>query len=85
MSNPPEKENIVKDNQFNDILKINKINNNEKKNKHVTFSKPAYTIIEVESYKKYNEDISETRFYYVDEKKTKGNDHVRTNCSCNVF
>ena len=50
MSNPPEKENIVKDNQFNDILKINKINSNKKKNKHVTFSKPAYTIIEVESY-----------------------------------
>ena len=63
MSNPPEKENIVKDNQFNDILKINKINSNEKKNKHVTFLNPAYTIIDVESYKKYNKNISETRFY----------------------
>jgi hypothetical protein len=82
MSNPPEKENFVKENNLNDI-----VNNNEKKEqkkqKHVTFSKPAYTIIDVESYKKYNEDISETRFYYVEERKS--NDYARANCSCNIF
>ena len=85
MSNPPEKENIVKDNQFNDILKINKINSNEKKNKHVTFSKPAYTIIDVESYKKLNEDISETRFYYSPEPKINNIKKKRMNCLCNIF
>ena len=85
MSNPPEKENIVKDNQFNDILKINKINSNEKKNKHVTFSKPAYTIIDVESYKKYNEDISETRFYYNGPEMKRAKDKKEVFCDCLLF
>ena len=85
MSNIPEKEDIPKEKTLNDIVK-NEEKKEQKKIKHVTFSKPAYTIIDVESYKKYNEDISETRFYYVEENKAKGkNDHVRTNCSCNVF
>ncbi len=54
-----------------------------KSKKHVTFIKPVYTIIDVESYKKYNEDISETRFYYVPEPKKK--DHAEAFCNCNVF
>ena len=54
-----------------------------KQKKHVTFIKPFYTIIDVESYKKYNEDISETRFYYVPEPKKK--DHSEAICDCNVF
>jgi hypothetical protein len=56
-----------------------------KQKKHVTFIKPVYTIIDVESYKKYNEDISETRFYYISENKPDNNDHVRANCTCSVF
>ena len=49
------------------ISKSEKIEEELKKNKnkkHVLFSKPFFTIIEVESFKQYNEDISETRFYY---------------------
>ena len=35
-----------------------------KSQKHVLFSTPFFTIIEVESFINYNEDISETRFYF---------------------
>ena len=51
----------------------------------MTFTKPVYTIIDVESYKKLNEDISETRFYYVADKKDDNNTHAKANCSCNIF
>jgi len=66
--------------QTKDTL-LEKIKNKQKK--HVTFIKPVYTIIDVESYKKYNEDISETRFYYIPEPKK--NDHAKAVCGCNVF
>ena len=68
----------------NEKDKVNQ-NTEKKSKKHVSFSKPCYEIIDVESYKKFNEDISETRFYYVNEKKEEKEDHARANCSCNVF
>ena len=78
--------NSIETNIENDKERVNKENNNEKKvKKHVTFTKPCYEIIDVESYKKYNEDISETRFYYISENKPDNNDHVRANCTCSVF
>ena len=49
------------------------------------FSKPFFTIIEVESFKQYNEDISETRFYYnlteLNLKKKEDNNY----CKCVLF
>ena len=78
--------NSIETNIENDKEKVNKENNNEKKvKKHVTFTKPCYEIIDLESYKKLNEDISETRFYYVADKKDNRNDHAKANCSCSVF
>ena len=38
-------------------------NNQSKTKKHVSFTKPVYTIIDVKSYKKLNEYISETLLY----------------------
>jgi hypothetical protein len=58
----------------------------KKTKKKVTFTKPVYTIIDVESYKKLNEDISETRFYYSPEPKINNNiKKKRMNCLCNIF
>ena len=57
----------------------------KKKKKNVTFTKPVYTIIDVESYKKYNEDISETRYYYMPEKSVNENDHADASCGCILF
>ena len=61
----------------------NEIKNNFQQKKRVSFSKPVYTIIDVESYKKLNEDISETRFYYTPEKKIIKK--KRMNCGCDIF
>ena len=82
LNNEKEK-NIIQMTEENKIAE-NK-NNNIPKKKHVSFTKPRYEIIDVESYKKYNEDISETRFYYISENKPDNNDHVRANCTCSVF
>jgi hypothetical protein len=82
LNNEKEK-NIIQMTEENKIAE-NK-NNNIPKKKHVSFTKPCYEIIDVESYKKYNEDISETRFYYISENKPDNNDHVRANCTCSVF
>ena len=58
----------------------------KKTKKKVTFTKPVYIIIKVESYKKLNEDISETRFYYSPEPKINNNiKKKRMNCLCNIF
>jgi hypothetical protein len=57
----------------------------EKIKKKVTFTKPVYTIIDVESYKKLNEDISETRFYYSPEPKINNIKKKRMNCGCKIF
>ena len=54
---------------------------NQKQKKHVSFTKPVYTIIDVKSYKKLNEYISETRFYYMADKKEDNNEHAEANCS----
>ena len=64
-----------------------KINNKikEKQKKHVTFTKPVYTLIDVESYKKLNEDISETRFYYLPENKEINNKKRNVFCGCIMF
>ena len=76
--------NSIETNIENDKEKVNKENNNEKKvKKHVTFTKPCYEIIDVESYKKLNEDISETRFYFTPEKKIIKK--KRMNYGCNIF
>ena len=90
-NNQNEKNNLVSIESTNILETDKEKNSNENKNnqpktkKHVTFTKPVYTIIDVESYKKLNEDISETRFYYVADKKDDNNDHARANCSCNIF
>ena len=57
--------------------------NNIKQKKKVSFVKPVYTIIDVESYKKLNEDISEKRFYFTPEKKIIKK--KRMNYGCNIF
>ena len=82
LNNEKEK-NIIQMTEENKIAE-NK-NNNIPKKKHVSFTKPCYEIIDVESYKKLNEDISETRFYYVADKKDNRDDHAKANCSCSVF
>ena len=79
-----EKEKNIKQMKEENKISENE-NNNIPKKKHVSFIKPCYEIIDVESYKKYNEDISETRFYYISENKPDNNDHVRANCTCSVF
>ena len=56
----------VKEQNSNEIKIIN-----QKQKKHVSFTKPVYTMIDVKSYKKLNEDISETRFYYIADKKSR--------------
>ena len=67
-----------KEKEDNEVIKKTK--------KKVTFTKPVYTIIDVESYKKLNEDISETRFYYSPEPKINNNiKKKRMNCLCNIF
>ena len=85
-----EKKNSGKSNNSNSTAKSsdnenenNEIKNNDKSKKKVSFLKPVYTIIDVESYKKLNEDISETRFYYTPEKKIIKK--KRINCGCNIF
>ena len=71
---------VEKDNEDKIINKLN-----EKQVKHVSFTKPVYTIIDVESYKKLNEDISETRFYYSPEKNERNNKLRNTVCYCIIF
>ena len=74
-NNPPDEK---KGNINKNIKKLNSLLSNyesektreetirdNKNKKHVSFLKPVYILIDVESYKKYNEDISETRFYYI--------------------
>ena len=78
----------------NENEKINeKINENINENinqkdnkKHISFKKPFYEIIEVESYKQLNEDISETRFYYFyDDKKKYKTKEKKTHCVCLIY
>ena len=92
LSNNQNEKNNVASIESTNIVDVNKekniienTNNQLKTKKHVTFTKPVYTIIDVESYKKLNEDISETRFYYVADKKDDNNTHAKANCSCNIF
>ena len=64
-----------------------KIIENKKKNKkNVKFSKPLVKVIDVESYKKFNEDISETRYYYnYQEKKNAKKNNSQIKCICILF
>jgi hypothetical protein len=64
-----------------------KIIENKKKNKKtVKFSKSLVTVIDVESYKKFNEDISETRYYYnYQEKKNSKKNNSQIKCICILF
>ena len=71
--------------ESNQSARTNYTENNKTKKKHVTFTKPVYSIIDVESYKKFNEDISETRYYYVPENTFRENDYGEASCGCNVF
>ena len=66
---------------FNTISTIEKLRLT--KNKNVSFGK--IEIIDVESYKKLNEDISETRFYYSPEPKINNIKKKRMNCGCKIF
>ena len=70
------------------ISKSEKIEEELKKNKsqkHVLFSKPFLTIIEVESFKQYNEDISETRFYYNLTEFNSKKKEDKNYCKCVLF
>ena len=94
-----EKKNYVEkniNNEFNSSLtestsvisKSEKIEEELKKNKsqkHVLFSKPFLTIIEVESFKQYNEDISETRFYYNLTEFNSKKKEDKNYCKCVLF
>ena len=51
--------------------------------KHVKFTNPVSTTIDVESYKHLNEDVSETRFYHTSENNYQ--DHAKSTCGCNIF
>ena len=64
-----------------------KIIENKKKNKkNVKFSNPLVKVIDVESYKKFNEDISETRYYYnYQEKKNSKKNNSQIKCICILF
>ncbi len=68
-------------------LENEKIIENKKKNKkNVKFSKPLVKVIDVESYKKFNEDISETRYYYnYQEKKNAKKNNSQIKCICILF
>ena len=92
-NNDEKKENIDKN-----IKKLNSLLSNyesektreetirdNKNKKHVTFTKPVYTLIDVESYKKYNEDISETRFYYNGPEMKRAKDKKEVFCDCLLF
>ena len=66
--------------------KINENINQKDNKKHISFKKPFYEIIEVESYKQLNEDISETRFYYFyDDKKKYKTKEKKTHCVCLIY
>ena len=65
--------------------KINENINQKDNKKHISFKKPFYEIIEVESYKQLNEDISETRFYYLPENKEINNKKRNVFCGCIMF
>ena len=65
-----------------------KIIENKKKNKkNVKFSNPLVKVIDVESYKKFNEDISETRYYYnyQEKKKNSKKNNSQIKCICILF
>ena len=65
---------------------INENINQKDNKKHISFKKPFYEIIEVESYKQLNEDISETRFYYFyDDKKKYKTKEKKTHCVCLIY
>ena len=60
-----------------------KIIENKKKNKkNVKFSNPLVKVIDVESYKKFNEDISETRYYYNYQEKKKNSKKNNSQIKC---
>ena len=74
----------IKSNNENEKLNENIKQKDNKK--HLSFQKPFYAIIEVESYKKFNEDISETRFYYgYENKKNSITKEKKTHCVCIIF
>ncbi len=88
----------IKENNDKNIIKMNTLLSNyenektreetireNKTKKHVSFVKPVYTLIDVESYKKYNEDISETRFYYYGTEMRKSKYKKGINCGCLLF
>ena len=65
---------------------INENINQKDNKKHISFKTPFYEIIEVESYKQLNEDISETRFYYFyDDKKKYKTKEKKTHCVCLIY
>ncbi len=67
-------------------LENEKIENKKKNKKNVKFSKPLVKVIDVESYKKFNEDISETRYYYnYQEKKNAKKNNSQIKCICILF
>jgi hypothetical protein len=67
-------------------LENEKIENKKKNKKNVKFSKPLVKVIDVESYKKFNEDISETRYYYnYQEKKNAKKNSSQIKCICILF
>ena len=69
----------VKSNNENEKI----VENKKKSKKGVSFSNPVSQIIEVESYKKFNEDISETRFYYnYQEKKDNSQKRKKSQAKC---
>ena len=94
-NNPPDEK---KGNINKNIKKLNSLLSNlesektreetirdNKNKKHVSFLKPVYILIDVESYKKYNEDISETRFYYNVPEKKKTKEKKEAHCECILF
>ena len=60
-------------------------NNQSKTKKTCIFYKTCIYYNWFKSYKKLNEDISETRFYYMADKKEDNNEHAEANCSWNIF
>lgn len=75
----------IKSNIENEKIIENKKKN--KNNKNVKFSNPLVKVIDVESYKKFNEDISETRYYYnyQEKKKNSKKNNSQIKCICILF
>ncbi len=88
----------IKENNDQNIMKLNTLLSNyenektrvetlrdNKNKKHVTFTKPVYTLIDVESYKKYNSLNTDVEFSINDEHDYLKEEKADVKCTCFLF